>query len=78
MKSTRSSSASSIKKNSVSPLFYFLLFILFLLISFSFCYVGSHLGVLMSSPGVTGLLFNALDPEKTNAVDFKGKEKTSI
>jgi len=32
----------------------------------------------MSSPGVTGLLFNALDPEKTNAVDFKGKEKSSI
>jgi hypothetical protein len=25
----------------------------------------------MSTPGVTGLLFNAFDPEKTNRVDIK-------
>ncbi|KAL6076828.1 Phosphatidylinositol 4-phosphate 5-kinase 1 [Balamuthia mandrillaris] len=34
--------------------------------------LGKQLGVLMSSPGVTGLLFNVLDPKKTNKVDIKG------
>lgn len=33
--------------------------------------IGGSLGVLMSTPGVTGLLFNAFDPEKTNRVDIK-------
>lgn len=33
--------------------------------------LGGSLGVLMSTPGVTGLLFNAFDPEKTNRVDIK-------
>eukprot|EP00005_Dracoamoeba_jomungandri_P000758 CAMPEP_0174256474 /NCGR_PEP_ID=MMETSP0439-20130205/5696_1 /TAXON_ID=0 /ORGANISM="Stereomyxa ramosa, Strain Chinc5" /LENGTH=1331 /DNA_ID=CAMNT_0015339093 /DNA_START=87 /DNA_END=4078 /DNA_ORIENTATION=+ len=32
--------------------------------------LGAHLGVLMNNPGITGLLFNALDPSKSNKVTF--------
>jgi hypothetical protein len=42
-----------------------------LTLSSSHSYIGGSLGVLMSTPGVTGLLFNAFDPEKTNRVDIK-------